>query len=100
MCDTWTRERVPLTGPSGLGVPRPLGAGGLVHPPEVWEVLLKGVGYGLPPAPPSPWRPSRPLPHPFYHCLDLRSPGEALETSPAPLEVLSPWLRAGTRPVD
>ena len=65
MCDTWTRERVPLTGPSGLGVPRPLGAGGLVHPPEVWEVLLKGVGYGLPPAPPSPWRPSRPLPPSF-----------------------------------
>lgn len=52
MCDTWNRERVPLTGPSGLGVPRPLGAGGLVHPPEVWEVLLRELGYGLLPAPP------------------------------------------------
>lgn len=97
MCDTWNRERVPLTGPSGLGVPRPLGAGGLVHPPKVWEVLLRELGYGLLPAPPPSLGGHHALcPHPFHHCLDLRSPEEALETSPAPPEFLSPWLRGGT----
>ena len=97
-CDTWNRERVPLTGPSGLGVPRPLGAGGLVHPREVWEVLLRELGYGLLPAPPLSLGGHHALcPHPFHRCLDLRSPEEALETSPAPSGV-SQSLVAGWNP--